>query len=378
MRSTVFVLVLMLMIPVAVYADSTTSSMPEPLSAASAILVEVGSGRVLYEHEADVRRSIASTTKIMTALVAAELCNPEEILKVQADCVKIEGSSLYLEENEEMTLLDLLYGLILRSGNDAAATIAKFVAGDIDHFVSLMNQKALALGMKNTCFANPHGLDNCNHYSTARDMALLGVTFLKQSLLSQICTAEDYISRELTSGRVRLFVNNNKLLRRDPRACGIKIGWTENAGRCLVAAAKAGGVELVAVVLAAPDLYGDVGRLFDYGFSCMQVEELLPQGRVMAILPVNNGQTSRVALATASPVCYPVLAGETLAVTAQVHVPTEITAPLKAGQQMGTALVTVDGGWAVEVQLVTLSAVEEKKNLSSRLSEWIRGWWWHD
>lgn len=378
MKTAVIALTVLLLLLGTAHAGVPVSSKPEALSAASAILIEASSGRVLYEYQADIKRPIASTTKIMTALVAAELCSPEEVLEVQADCVKIEGASLYLEEKEQMTVLDLLYGLMLRSGNDAAAAIAKYAAGDIPHFVSLMNQRAWALGMENTSFSNPHGLDNDNHYSTARDMARLGAAFLRIPLLRQICTAEDYISRELTSGRVRLFVNNNKLLKRDPRACGIKIGWTENAGRCLVGAAKAGEVELVAVVLAAPDLYGDVSKLLDYGFESLKIEELMPQGKIMAVLPVSHGQAGRVAAATAESVCYPVLAGETLSFTAQVEAPIQLEAPIKAGQPVGKALVTVEGKWTAVVPLVAVAAVEARKGLGHRLLELVKGWWGHD
>lgn len=370
-------LVILLLFPLAAVAQAGPKGEPEPISAAAAILIETSSGRVLYEHNANEQRPIASTTKIMTALVATELCRPEEILSVQADCIKIEGSSLYLEENEQLTMLDMLYGLMLRSGNDAAAAIAKYVAGDISYFVSLMNQRAWELGMHNTCFGNPHGLDSSEHYSTAHDMALLGAAFLKMPLLRQICIAEEYISRELTTGRVRLFKNNNKLLNRDPRACGIKIGWTEKAGRCLVAAARAGEMELVAVVLAAPDLYTDVSKLFDYGFSNLRLQELVPQGKVMAVLPVDQGQASRVAVAAAGPVCYPVFPGETLSFTTQVQVPAKLKAPVQNGQSVGAALIRVDDGWTAEIELVAVSAVGERAGIAARLLKLVRGWW-HD
>lgn len=377
MKSIILALVILLLFPLAAFAQVGPAQEPKAISAASAILIEASSGRVLYEHNANEQRPMASTTKIMTALVATELCRPEEVLSVQADCVKIEGTSLYLEENEQLTMLDMLYGLLLRSGNDAAAAIAKYVAGDIQHFVSLMNQRAWELGMYYTCFGNPHGLDNNQHYSTAYDMALLGAEFLKMPLLRQICIAEEYISRELTSGRVRLFKNNNKLLIRDPRACGIKIGWTEKAGRCLVAAARAGEIELVAVVLAAPDLYTDVSKLFDYGFRNLKIRELVPQGKVMAVLPVDQGQVNRVAVAAAGPVCYPVFPGETLSFTTQVQVPAKLKAPVLNGQPVGTALVRVDDGWTAEVELVAVSAVREKAGIAARLLKLVRGWW-HD
>lgn len=374
MKKLLIAMAILLLLAPGVSAEAGPKNEPEDLSAASAILIETGSLRVLYEHNANEQRPMASTTKIMTALVASELSRTEDVISVQADCIKIEGISLYLEENEQLTMLDMLYGLLLRSGNDAAAAIAKYVAGDIDHFVSLMNQRAWQLGMYNTHFENPHGLDNGNHYSTAYDMALLGAEFLKVPLLRQICVADEYISRELTGGRVRLFKNNNKLLLRDPRACGIKIGWTEQAGRCLVAAARVGEMELVAVVLDAPDLYTDVSKLFDYGFGNVKLEELVPQGQVMELVPVSQGRVKKIPVAAAAPVRYPVFAGETVSFTVQVQAPDKLQAPVKAGEPAGTALVQVDGGWTAEVELRTVSPVEEKKGIAARLLDLVRGW----
>ncbi len=373
MKKILIALAILLLLPQAAAADSGSVNEPEGLSAASAILIESSSHRVLFEHNASEQRPMASTTKIMTALVASELSKTEDVISVQADCVKIEGTSLYLEENEKLTMFDMLYGLLLRSGNDAAAAIAKYVAGDIDHFVSIMNQRAWQLGMHDTNFENPHGLDNGGHYSTAYDMALLGAAFLKVPMLQQACVAEEHISRELTCGRVRLFKNNNKLLLRDPRACGIKIGWTEQAGRCLVAAARVGEMELVAVVLDAPDLYTDVSKLFDYGFGNIKMEELISQGQVLGLLPVQYGGAKKVAVTADASVRYPVFPGETVSFTVQIQTPDKMLAPLKQGELTGTALVQVDGGWTTEVELRTVSAVEEKKGIAVRLLELVRG-----
>jgi len=370
MKKLVLILIVLLVLPVPVFAESGQEG-PESISAASAILIEPWSGRVLFAKDPHQRRPMASTTKIMTALVAVELCEPDDVLKVQADCVKIEGCSLYLEENEQLTMLDLLYGLLLRSGNDAAAAIGKYVAGDIGHFVSLMNRKAWDLGMENTNYANPHGLDQEDHYSSAYDMAILGTAFMREPVLSNICMTDEYISRELTTGKIRLFINNNKLLVRDPRAIGIKIGWTDNAGRCLVAAARVGELELIAVVLDAPDLYTDVSKLFDYGFSNLTMQEFIPQGRVMAVLPVAHGDTRRVAVTAAQSVRFPVFAGETVSVTVKNLLPQQIEAPVQAGEVLGTALIDVDGQWTAEIELVATSAICVKAGPIRRLFGWL-------
>lgn len=369
-------LILVLLLALALPVSAQSQENPELLeiSASSAILIEPFSGRILYEKNASEKRPMASTTKIMTALVATDMANPSEVLCIQGDCVKIQGTSLYLEEREELTLMDMLHGLLLRSGNDAAVAIGKHVAGDSHHFASLMNRKAWELGMHDTNFVNPHGLDDAEHYSTAADMARLATAFLQAPLLREICKTEEYISRELTTGKVRLFINNNKLLARDPRALGIKIGWTENAGRCLVAAAQVNGMELVAVVLDAPDLYTDVSKLFDYGFGRWNAQEFIPRGKVMDIVPVVQGKTARVALTIAQPVHFPVTATEAVSCSVHLDSPDLLHAPVAPGQVVGKALVTVED-CTIEVDLVAASHVSERVGMWSSISKWLRSWW---
>jgi D-alanyl-D-alanine carboxypeptidase (penicillin-binding protein 5/6) len=365
----------MLFVPVQRVAGLEVDSKgPESISAASAILIEPVSGRIIYEFNAREARPMASTTKIMTAVVAMELGAPEDIVDVKSDCVKIEGSSLYLDEGEHLTLVDLLYGLLLRSGNDAATAIGRHVAGDVSQFVTLMNRKAWELGMFHSNFANPHGLDDDEHYSSAYDMALVGIELLKDPILRDICVTEEYISRELTTGRVRLFRNNNKLLVRDPRSIGIKIGWTDNAGRCLVAAAQVRDMELVAVVLDAPDLYTDVSKLFDYGFGKLSMQELIPQGRVLTLARVANKKAGRAALTTAEPIRFPVFQGESVSYTVHMKVPDPLHAPLKQGEPVGQAWVIVDNQWRIEVDLVSAAKVEYSPGVWSRFLNWVRGW----
>src|SRR5690554_728655 len=375
MRFLAIVLCIMLLLPLPCLAQQPSQDNGlETISATSALLMEPSSGRILYEKNAHEARAMASTTKIMTALVAAELTKAEDVLCVQPDCVKIEGSSLYLEEEEELTMLDMLYGLLLRSGNDAAVAIGKHVAGDVNHFVSLMNRKAWELGLSQTNFVNPHGLDHPEHYSTAHDMAILGVAFLKNPLLRDICHTDEYISRELNNGRVRLFINNNKLLVRDPRAIGIKIGWTEEAGRCLVAAARVGDMELLAVVLDAPDLYTDVSKLFDHGFDQVRFKEIVAQGKVMEVVPVDHGNPRRVPLVLAEPIRFPVFPGESVSYSVQTQLPKSVDAPVLSDQPLGKVLVTIDGEYQVEADLVAASNVAYRPGILARLWGWLRGW----
>ncbi len=230
-------------------------------SAKSAILYDADYGNVLYEKNADERRPIASTTKIMTAILTLENAELNDIITVKAEQVGVEGTSLYLKEGEKISVKTLLYGLMLRSGNDAAEVLARHVGGDIDSFVFLMNEKAEKLGMKNTTFKNPHGLPNDEHQSTARDMAILTAYAMKNDIFREIVSTKNYTAEG------RSFTNHNKLLSMSETVDGVKTGYTKAAGRCLVSSAIQDDLRLVAVTLSDPNDWDDHLNLFDFGFN---------------------------------------------------------------------------------------------------------------
>ena len=231
------------------------------VSAASAILVDAATGRVLYEKDADTQRLIASTTKLMTALVAVESTPDLQRMVTVIPEYQAEGSSMYLAVGEEITLEELLYGLLLHSGNDAALAIAGGCAGDVETFVGWMNQWASEIGMSNTHFSNPNGLDAEDHYSTAYDMALLAREVLENDVLREmVATKSIHVAgRDLT--------NHNKLLWRYEGCGGMKTGYTMAAGRTLVSCATRNGQTLICVTLNAPNDWEDHEALFDYGFQ---------------------------------------------------------------------------------------------------------------
>ena len=227
-------------------------------SASSAILMEAGSGRVLYEHNADEPRLIASITKLMTALVALESGKSlDDVVTIQAEDTRTEGSALYLKPGEHVKLETLLYGLLLHSGNDAALAIARFCGGSMEDFVAGMNARARELGMTNSHFANPNGLNDEGHYSSARDMALLARACLDNEYLAQM------VSTRTITLEGRTFTNHHKLLWRYEGCVGMKTGFTEKAGRTLVSAARRDGMTLIAVTLNDPDDWADHAALFD-------------------------------------------------------------------------------------------------------------------
>lgn len=253
------------------------------VSASSAVLMDADSGRILFEQNADDRRPIASTTKLLTALTALG-CGHDlnESVTVRQEWTGIEGSSLYLKAGERLTLEELLYGLLLVSGNDAASAVAGFCAGSEEAFVARMNTLAASLGMDDSSFANPSGLDHPDHYSTARDMAVLARACLEQPTLC------DMVSTRSVSLGGRVLVNHNKLLQRYEGCIGMKTGYTDGAGRTLVSAARREGMTLICVTLNAPDDWNDHAKLFDYGFARFQRRCLVREGEVLCHLPVKG------------------------------------------------------------------------------------------
>ena len=230
------------------------NSLPTPdVSAKSAILIEASTGEVIWSENPDQRLPMASTTKIMTALVAIESGDVKRTVSISPLAVGVEGSSVYLYANEKMTLEDLIYAMLLESANDAAAAIAIEVGGSIEGFADMMNERASSLGLSNTHFENPHGLDGETHYTTARELAIIAREAYSNEILKGIfSTYKKTIPLNETEG-VRLLINHNKLLKSYDGATGIKTGFTKKSGRCLVSAAERDGLEFIAVTLNAPN-----------------------------------------------------------------------------------------------------------------------------
>ena len=227
------------------------------VSSQSAVLMDARYGLVLFEKDADRRLPMASTTKIMTALTALANAAPETVIRTAPEAVGVEGSSVYLSEGEELTLEQLLYALLLQSANDAAAAIAVGVGGSIAEFADLMNAQAQRLGLTDTHFANPHGLDADGHYTTARELAVITREALSHPLIRKIVGTRRATIPQGENPDARLLVNHHRLLRTYPDAIGVKTGFTKKSGRCLVSAAERDGVTLIAVTLNAPDDWRD-------------------------------------------------------------------------------------------------------------------------
>ncbi len=329
-------------------------------SAASAVLIEQSSGRVLYAQNADEERLIASITKIMTAVVALEHADKDRAYTVTAQDMA-EGSSMYLKPGDVLRLEELLYGLMLVSGNDAALAVAHCVSGELEDFVALMNETARRLGMTHSHFANPNGLDAEGHYASARDMAVLSAYALKNQDFRRIVS-----TASVTVGE-RYLANHNKLLRMCEGCIGVKTGFTKAAGRTLVSAASRGGMTLVCVTLNDGDDWNDHMALLDFGFSGYHMETALPAGRVVASVSVREGTVFSVPLAAADDLRYPLTEEEKLTVVARV--PLSVQAPVVPGQVIGEVCAYLEGEEVARVDLMA-AAPSAKREMQKPAVPW--------
>ena len=263
-----------------------TASSYVPITARYAFAQSTQTGRILYDKSSQVKVPMASTTKMMTALVVIENCNLSDTVLVSKQACQMTGSSMHLTQGERISVRALLYGLLLVSGNDAAVALAEHTAGSVADFCGKMNEKAATLALSNTHFTSPHGLDDAEHYTTARDLAQIGQIFMENPTLVQICSTKQTVmeGHHLT--------NTNPLLGIDSHVNGIKTGYTGNAGYCLVISAQNQTDSYIIVLLGCPsakDRKRDAKKLTDHLISNYELYEILPQGSVVGALPVKNG-----------------------------------------------------------------------------------------
>lgn len=327
------------------------------LSALSAILYEPQTQRILYERDAHTPRPMASTTKIMTALIAVESCPLDQVITVTAEEVRVEGSSLGLSAGDQITMKDLVTGLLLESGNDAANVVAYTVSGSIPAFAKRMNERAAQIGMTETTFVTPSGLDEGDHSSSAYDMALLASEALKNETIASICATESAVISFGNPPHRVVVHNHNRLLEIYPYAVGMKTGYTRKSGRCLVSAAVKDGVMLIAVTLNGHEDWDDHMALYQYGFSCVE-QAALPVPDLPEI-PV-AGSSSKLRIQTVEAPKFPLLKGEKEKVQVAVQVPQFLLAPISAGEQVGEIQYFLDGKVICSVPLTAAEDVEAR------------------
>ena len=333
------------------------------LSAQYACVLEPVNGVYLSEKNGDDRYPMASTTKIMTALIALEQCALDETVTISPTAAGTEGSSAYLRAGEQLTMENLLYGLMLNSGNDAAMAIAEHISGSKEEFARLMNRRAAQLGLKNTAFRNPSGLDEDGHYTTAKELALIAAEAMKLPAFREIVASQTHRADNAAAGETRYFSNHNKLLHLYPDAVGIKTGYTKSTGRCLVSAAERDGVLLIGVTLCAPNDWNDHKAMLDEGFSRIQMEPVVTEGQILKTLKTDTGEYPLISGRTLS---VPVIDGKKPPADMVIHAPAELTGGMNAGELAGKAEVYRGGRYLGQIELLSRDQIPASQQIKLR------------
>lgn len=350
------------LLPVYVSAENTPAL---SLSAECAVLIEAESGDVFFAKNADEIRPMASTTKIMTAIIALEYEDISHTVSVSKDAVGVTGSSIYLYEGEKLSLEELLYAMMLESANDAAAAIAIEVAQSVEAFAVLMNEKAAGLGLDDTNFTNPHGLYDENHYTTARNLAALTAYALKNDDFRSIVSTHKRVIPLNNCEGSRVLINHNKLLTRYNGAIGVKTGYTIKSGRCLVSAAERNGLTLIAVTLNAPDDWNDHITMLDYGFNTYERIVLSSDTQDRYIIPVVGGSIGFIQGDTKDNISV-VLKKSDINITSALELKRFYYAPIDKGERLGLQIFYNNGQEIARVPITAsykINAVKYKFNL---------------
>ena len=352
-KNVIIIAILVVCIVIMMLTIVASASFELGLSARAAALFEPVSGTFIYEKQADVKLPMASTTKIMTALIALEECGLDELVEIPDEAVGIEGSSIYLAKGDTVTVKDLLYSLLLQSANDAATALALKISGDIASFAMLMNARAEQIGMTDTHFDNPHGLDSETHYTTARDLAILASAALQNPTFKSISSTYKYSFT--ISGKPRTVVNHNKMLKLYDGTIGVKTGFTRKCGRCLVSAAERDGLTLIAVTLDAPDDWRDHTALLDLGFERYEAVSIESLTDTEYLIPVMDSDKQQI-VAQLQPNLVPLVKSKsTPSFTARTDIPQYIVAPVAAGDVIGEVVIEQD---EIEISRISIVAAE--------------------
>ena len=332
------------------------------VSAECACVIDMSTGRVIYEKNAHKQHTMASTTKIMTALIALENSNLDDVVTVSKNAAGKEGTSLYLKAGQKANMGDLLYGLMLQSGNDAAVAIAEGVSGSVEEFAKLMTERARSIGAKNSSFKNPNGLDEEGHYTTAYDLALITKEAMENEKFAQIVSTK---SKTILDG-TQTVSNHNKMLKTYDGCIGVKTGFTKKSGRCLVTAAKRNGVGIIAVTLNAPDDWCDHTAMLDYGFLTTEYFPVILSGMTINAITVRGGESKTVELSATEDFYISENKDEKFKnITVKCDIPKEITAPVYKGDKIGELSVYYKGELQNTIDLCAQADVgikEEKEN----------------
>ena len=346
-------------------------------SAKSAIVINTLTGEVVYEKNAHQKLPMASTTKIMTAICAIENGDLNEVVKVHPKAVGVEGSSMYLGHGEQLPLKDLIYGLMLSSGNDAAVAIAMHISKSVEEFANLMNKTAEKIGVKNTSFKNPNGLDDDDgHYTTAYDLAMITRYGMQNPEFSKVVGTGSVKVNWQGRDYPRVLNNHNKLLKMYDGATGVKTGFTKKSGRCLVSSAKRNGLEFVAVTLNAPDDWNDHMKMLDLAFESYKSKEIIKKDEYLKNLKVLNGNTQIISAVSETSFSVPVKDGADSRIKLKYNIPDTTEAPVGFGKVLGNVEVYQGDAFLGKVNAVSKNSVAyvEPETFLKNISKIFRTW----
>lgn len=364
-KVTVLLLVVALCVAFAPLAGVQTDRLPAEAAASSSIVMEATTLRVLGGSNIDARLPMASTTKAMTALVVIENCDMEAVVTIPKAAVGIEGSSIYLREGEKLTVKELLYGLMLRSGNDAATALAIHAGGSVEGFVKMMNAKAASLGLKNTHFCNPHGLHHDEHYTSAYDLAVVASKGITNPVFKEICSAKRVRISGNSEESIRDLYNKNKILSMYSGGNGIKTGFTKKAGRCLIASSMRDNMQVVAVVLNVGNMWEECMRLMDYAHNNYCMAKVVDKTKAVGEVAVKEGKIGgkyvfTAALYPAEDRYYPLRKDGNEVCKINAKIPAELAAPHNKSRSVGEIQITLADRLIFEEKLYTMDSIEKK------------------
>lgn len=362
--------ILALLFALALLAPAASASEPFTVAAKGAVLIDADSGLVLFGQDENRMLPMASTTKVMTALVALERSTLDEVVTAGRNASGVPGTSLYLAEGEKLTMEQLLYGLMLRSGNDAAVAIAEHVAGSVAAFADLMNAKAEALDAQ-AHYVNPHGLDAEGHAITALGLARVMRAAMQNADFRRITGTKRKIIPWIGNEYSRVLENKNRLLKTYEGATGGKTGFTGKAGRCLVFSAGRDGLSLIGAVLNCPTWFDTATLLLDYGFENFRPESVYDAGETVSLLPVKGGTDASVGVVASGPLRAAVRVGS--AVERGLSLPERVEAPVAAGQVLGVARLLANGRELARCDLVAAADVP-RRSFGASLKRLLRRW----
>ena len=343
-------------------------------SAKSMVVIETKNNKILYSKNENAKLPMASTTKIATAITVIDNCkNLDEIVKVPKQATLMEGSSIYLKEGEELTVRELLYGLMLQSGNDSAVALALHVSGSIDDFCDLMNNTAKKCGANDTNFKNPHGLDNPEHYTTAYDLAKITSFALKNDDFRDIVSCKKYLTKERENTTKRVLINKNKLLNSLEGCIGVKTGYTSKAGRCLVSACLRDNLETVCVVLNCGPMFEESAALLNLANNEYEYRDVLCDYNYVASVPVENGVLNEAKIYSKNSFSIVVKKDKANSIRVEYDYPNILKAPIVKEQVVGTVRVFYENNLVFEENLFTIEPVDSII-INSKLKDILERW----